>query len=162
MAKKRNWVLNLGLGSVLGLVALAGLASSQNGCVNNSPMSYNPGPTATPGGGVTPTPGGTPTPVAVNIGGGNTFSPNAISIPSGAAVSFNLSAIHTVHIDDGTGSGTCGSTDYSGTWPFVYSGFTGASGTVYRVHCDNHSTCTGSASTSCSGCTGMVMTVTIQ
>lgn len=68
-----------------------------------------------------------------------------------------------MHIDDGTGTGTCGPVDYTGpTWPFLYNNFVGVSGTVFRVHCDVHATCSALASTTCTGCTGMVLAVTIQ
>ena len=120
-----------------------------------------PIPTATPIPTDTPTPA--PTAVVINVGGGPSFSPNSITIPSGALVSFNLSNIHTVHIDDGTGTGTCGAVDYAGpTWPFLYNNFVGVSGTVFQVHCDVHSTCLGGAASSCSVCANMLLSVTIQ
>jgi hypothetical protein len=123
--------------------------------------------TPAPSGTITPTFTATPLPtataVAINVGGGPSFSPNSITIPSGALVSFNLSNIHTVHIDDGTGTGTCGAVDYAGpTWPFLYNNFVGVSGTVFQVHCDVHAACTGGSASSCTGCAGMIMSVTIQ
>ncbi|HXC65474.1 MAG TPA: hypothetical protein VNZ67_14015, partial [bacterium] len=128
-------------------------------------LTFTPIPTNTlvPTASTVPTasPTATATPVVINVGAGPSFSPNAITIPSGATVSFNLTNIHTVHIDDGTGTGTCGPVDYTGpTWPYLYNNFVGLPGTVFRVHCDVHATCIGGAASSCSGCANMVMSVT--
>ncbi len=129
---------------------------------SSSPMS----PAATPVPGTataspTPCPACSPTvtptytPIVVT-NSGSTFSPSSLNVNSGTSVTFNLSAGHTVHIDDGTGSSVCGPDNFT-SFP-TNRVFSGTSGTIYRIHCDNHS-----CGTSCLlGCTGMVMTVTIN
>jgi plastocyanin len=150
-SKRSIWMvatLNaLVLGMASALVVAAGCGHGSSG----GTMGPSTAPTATP------LPAGTPTktPVVVSAAG-TTFSPNSLTVPSGTAVTFNCSG-HTVNIDDGTGTGTCSATDLV-SFPASHT-FTGASGTVFRIHCDIHSSCGAS---SCSGCTGMTMTITLQ
>lgn len=133
--------LVLAAGLALGALALVS-------CKNNDQANAPLGPSVP-----MPTPGPTPVPV---VASGLTFFPNSLTLTSGAPVSFNLPG-HTVHIDDGTASGTCSSTDITTGWPVNHS-FVGPSGTTFYIHCDYHSCGTACLVT----CTGMVMTVHIQ
>ncbi|MES2202498.1 MAG: hypothetical protein V4498_09615 [candidate division FCPU426 bacterium] len=110
----------------------------------------SPAATATPGPTAVPT-------FAVVTSSGSTFVPNALTVPSGSVVKFNLASSHTVNIDDGSGGGVCSGVDLT-SFP-AYHTFSGASAQVFHIHCDVHSSCGASV---CVGCTGMVMTVTIQ
>jgi len=162
MAPHKNTAWGTGLALILGVGLAAGLWL-QNGCTSNaSPMAPRANPTAVPTTGTTPgtTPTVAPTPVVITSvpsGGSYAFSPSAVSVPSGTTVTFNVASIHTVDIDDGLSDGLCGGHDFT-SFPASFQ-FNGNSGAVFHIHCDNHSSC---AAGNCSGCTGMVMTVTIQ
>lgn len=149
MARRRT-LLHLGLSGLLGALLFAALAWTQGGCGGSTTMGPSPYPTATPGG-----PAPTPTPVVITASG-ISFTPSNVTVPSGTSIKFNTPG-HTVDIDDGSGGGICGGTDFT-SFPASFV-FSGASGTVFHIHCDIHSSCGAGA---CSGCTGMVMAVHIQ
>jgi len=155
MAVDRKYSFGMGVAGILGVGLLACTLWLQNGCMGNtSPMGPKPGPT------VGPTPIATATAVVITAmaaGSSYAFSQSNITVPSGTTVTFNVSSIHTVDIDDGRSDGICGGNDLT-SFPAGFI-FAGLSGSVFHVHCDHHSTC---AAGNCSGCTGMVMTVTIQ
>jgi plastocyanin len=151
MKKRGGWVAwSAGLANALALAA--GFAFAP-GCHSGSgSLGPSSNPTATVGVAGTPT----ATPVLVSTGS-NTFIPTALTVTSNTTVKFNLGSIHTAHIDDGSGTGTCSSFDLTGNG--ATHAFVGPSGTAFHIHCDVHSPC-GAAS--CSACTGMVMTIFIQ
>jgi hypothetical protein len=133
----------------LGLLS-AGMALGAGSCSCNNNASMGPSYSSGPSG----TPTLTPTPVIV-ISVGTSFSPTALTVSSGTVVTFNVASIHTVHIDNGAGSCSINYTSFPVGVPF-----SGASGTIYHIHCDVHSACgAGSCAVTC---TGMVMTVAIQ
>ncbi len=124
-----NRIFLLSLWGALGLLALLPLACSST---PSSPM----GPAGT-----------------VTAEGSNVFSPSAVTITHGGAVTFVLgSGTHSLYIDNG--SGTCA--QHYTTWPQTISFPTAG---TFSFHCQYHSPCgTGS----CSSCTGMTGQVVVQ
>ena len=118
---------------------------------SSNPTGYGGG-----GGGTTPTPG-TPTPVPAAIIGTNatTFSNPNVTITHGQSVKWTLGSTHTLVIDDGAGTCVVGPISGGGSYEMAFP----TAGT-YQFHCTVHSSCT--SGTVCTGCAGMVGTVTVN
>ena len=116
-------------------------------CGNNSPY------------GMPTRPGGQSAAVTIGAapsGGSFVFSPSTATITHGQAVQWNISTIHPLNIDDG--SGTClvsGTTAFPYTYTFMTAG-------TYHFHCGVHSSCGNGNCPNPSTCSGMVGTITVN
>ena len=119
-------------------------------CQASNPMGASSGGGGGGGGGPT----ATPTPYAVGAVAGPSFSPSSLSIPVGSTVSWTSSLNgHTVDMDNGAGVCSSNLTTFPNSTVFNSTG-------TFQVHCTitGHSSC---GVGTCTGCTGMVMTITV-
>jgi plastocyanin len=102
--------------------------------------------------------------VTVGAGGANAFAPTSVTITHGNSVVFYYnSGFHTVDVDNGQNTGTCADYNFESSTlgDSVTQIFTTAG--TFPVHCDIHSSCTGSSGTNCGVvCTNMTSQVIVQ
>ena len=84
------------------------------------------------------------------------FSPPSVTISHGQTVVWNLATIHTLNIDNGSGSCLV-----SGANSFPYSYIFSTAGT-YNFHCGIHSSCGNGNCPGPTTCTGMTGTVKVN
>lgn len=127
------------------------MGSSCNNNPTGSMYGGPPGPTSTPG------PASAVTIMAT--GGGYSsyaYSPSSVTITHRQSVQWNMSTIHTLNIDNGSGSClVSGTTAYPYTYTFTTAG-------TYHFHCGVHSSCGNNMCPNPSTCTGMVGTITVN
>lgn len=127
-------------------------------CTDNNPAGSGgqygggaPGPTSTPG------PAAAVTVTAMSTGAYTyAYSTTSFTITHGQSVLWNMSTIHTLNIDNG--SGTC---LVSGTSAFPYT-YTFATAGTYHFHCGVHSSCGNNMCPNPTTCTGMVGIITVN
>ncbi|HVM31535.1 MAG TPA: hypothetical protein VMU88_00230 [bacterium] len=101
--------------------------------------------------------------VTVGFGGDTVFQPGAVTILAGTPVTWYYeNGVHTVNVDDGTGTGSCADYDFTSSAPGTQVVETFNQAGRFNVHCDIHSTCGGSSPFCNAVCSTMTATVSVR